>query len=451
MSRLISKIQLTLQQDPVLSRVLKNSGYLFSSTTISLVLVFVQSILAARLLGVTNFGLITIVMSVVTTVNRLFSFRMGEYVIRFFGKEIHDGNLENAGEVIKTAALMEGATSLVAFICLWIIAPLGAFYIAKDPNSVPFIRLFGIAILLNFVTETATGVLQSTNQFRKQAVLTLMNSIITLAIIVVAYILHGSVRFVLWAYIAGKAVLGLGPILMAWSGLKQVLGRRWWRKKYSKSETFSEMLKFAFSTNLSGTIKLLVSESEPLWLGLFLDKQAVGLYKIALSIVNPLMMPITPMIDTTFPEIARSVLQQKRQQLTRLLKRITVISAIWTGLVALLMILFGKWIIRIAYTDQFVPAYGPLMILLIGFGFANIFFWNRKLLLAFGKANIPLYILAIAAVLKIGFSFWLVPAYGINAEAWLLSGNFILSVGVMVFIGLRMVTNGMMQSENGKS
>jgi len=450
MSRLILRIQQTLKQDPVLSRVLKNTGFLFSSTTISLVLVFVQSILAARLLGVTDFGLIAIVMSVVTTVNRLFSFRMGEYVIRFFGKELHEGNLENAGGVVKTAAMLEGITSFLAFICLWLIAPLGALFIAKDPNSVSLIRLFGIAILLNFVTETATGILHSTNQFKKQAVLTLINSVITLVIIIVAYILHGSILFVLWAYIAGKAILGLGPILLAWSGLNGILGRGWWRKKYSKPEAFREMLRFAFSTNLSGTIKLLVSESEPLWLGLFLDKQAVGLYKIALSIVNPLMMPITPMIDTTFPEIARSVIQQKWQQLLSLLKRTTVISAIWTGLVTLLMVVLGKWIIRIAYTDQFVPAYTPLMILLLGFGFANIFFWNRKLLLAFGKANVPLIILAIAAVLKIGLSFWLVPAFGINAEAWLLSGNFILSVGVMVVIGLRMVRIGIKQSVTGQ-
>jgi len=450
MSRLILRIQQTLKQDPVLSRVLKNTGFLFSSTTISLILVFVQSILAARLLGVTNFGLIAIVMSVVTTVNRLFSFRMGEYVIRFFGKELHEGNLENAGGVVKTAAMLEGITSFLAFICLWFIAPLGALFIAKDPNSVSLIRLFGIAILLNFVTETATGILHSTNQFKKQAVLTLINSVITLVIIIVAYILHGSTLFVLWAYIAGKTILGLGPILLAWSGLKEILGRGWWRKKYSKPESIREMLKFAFSTNLSGTIKLLVSESEPLWLGLFLDKQAVGLYKIALSIVNPLMMPITPMIDTTFPEIARSVIQQKWQQLLSLLKRTTVISAIWTGLVTLLMVVLGKWIIRIAYTDQFVPAYTPLMILLLGFGFANIFFWNRKLLLAFGKANVPLIILAIAAVLKIGLSFWLVPAFGINAEAWLLSGNFILSVGVMVVIGLRMVRIGIKQSVTGQ-
>ncbi len=443
MNRLFSRVKQTLQQDPILSRVLKNTGYLFSSTTISLVLSFAQSILAARLLGVGVFGALYLVMGVVTTVNRLFSFRMGEFVIRFFGKELTERNLDTAGIVIKTAALIEGFTSLIAFICLWLIAPLGAQVFVKDPTSVGLIRLFGIAILANITTESATGVLQVTNQFKKQAFVNLLNSVVTLAIIMVAFVLKGDLLFVLWAYLAGKFILGLGPIVLAWFSLERELGSGWWRAPYRKPDSFKEMLKFGFSTNLSATIKLLVSESEVLWVGFFLNAEAVGLYKIAMTIVNPLMMPVTPMIDTTFPELARSVVLKKWDELKRLLRRTTILSAAWTGLVVLLMAIFGRWIIRIAYGEPFTPAYPALMILLAGFGFSNILFWNRKLLLAFGKANIPLFILTAAAALKIALSFWLVPAYGINAEAWLLSGNFILSVGLMVLIGVGMIRKGM--------
>ncbi len=445
MKQLFDRLKTFLQQDPLLTRVLKNSGYLLSATTIGMVLSFAQGVLAARLLGLTAFGVIGLVTTVVTTVNRLFSFRMGEFVIRFFGKEMAEKKLEAAGIAIKTAFMIEGFTSILAFICLWLVAPLGAQLFVKDPATTGVIRLFGLAILANITTESATGVLQVTNQFKKQAVINLVSSIVTLAIITVAFILKGDLLFVLWAYIAGKFIVGLGPILLAWLSLQRELGAGWWRTRYRKPQSFREMLKFGFSTNLSATIKLLVSESELLWVGFFLNSEAAGLYKIAMTIVNPLMMPITPMIDTTFPELARSVVLKKWNDLKRLLRRTTLIAAAWTGFVVLGMAIFGKWIIRIAYTEPFVPAYSAMMILLVGSGFSTIFFWNRKLLLAFGKANIPLLILAAAAALKVGLSFWLVPAYGINAEAWLLSGNFILSVGLMVFIGLGMVRKGMQE------
>lgn len=439
MKRMFKRLQQIWQQDPIFQRVLKNTGYLFSATTISLVLVFIQSILAARLLGLEAFGLITIVIAFVTNINRLFSFRMGEFVIRFFGKDLSEGNLTQAGVVVKTAAIIEGFTSVLAFAFLWLLAPLGATLFAKDATAVSLIRIFGAAILVNFLTETSTGILHTSNRFKKQAGVNLLSSVVTLALITTAFILKKDVLFVLWAYLAGKFILGMGPVVLAFRTLNQELGSGWWREKFSILPSMREMARFAISTNLSATIKLLVSESEPLWVGFFLDKQAVGLFKIALTVVNPLMMPISPMIDTTFPEIARCVVLKKWQQLKQLLRRTTLIAFTWTGIVSLLMVFLGEWIIRVAYGSEFLPAYPALMILLAGFGFANIFFWNRKLLLAFGNANIPLYVLAGAAALKISLGFEFVPQYGITAEAWLLSGNFILSVGLLVFIGIIMI------------
>ena len=57
------------KDDPLLGKVIRSSGVLFSSNTISLGLSVIQSVLAARLLGPAGFGLIAIVMSYASTVN----------------------------------------------------------------------------------------------------------------------------------------------------------------------------------------------------------------------------------------------------------------------------------------------------------------------------------------------------------------------------------------------
>ena len=106
------------------------------------------------------------------------------------------------------------------------------------------------------------------------------------------------------------------------------------------------------------------------------------------------------------------------------------------------MLLFGKDLIRLFYGADFIPAYPVTMVLLLGFGFANIFFWNRSLLLSFGKANIPLFILAGAALLKISLSFWVVPRWGIMGAGTLLSAYLILSTGALVLIGMRHIRQG---------
>lgn len=439
MTPLREKLLTRLKDEPILKRILRNTGYLFSSQTITLVLSLVQSVFAARLLGTASFGLVGIITAFVSNVNRLFSFRMGEFIIRFLGKELNDRNVDRAGAVVKAAALTEGITSLLAYLALYLLAPLGAEYIAKDPSTTWMIRLFGLSILAQITTETSVGVLQITNHYRTQAVINLLQGFVTAVLILIAFFTNGGVLAILWAYLIGKFITGLAPIVMAAFHLNHALKKGWWRTPLSVLPSFKEMLQFAFSTNLSGTIKMVVSESEPLWVGFFLDQNAVGLYKVGLAIVNPLMMPISPFIQTTFPEITRSIVAKKWTQLRSLLRRVTAISASWTAAMFLGMVFFGRWVIQLLYKAEFLPAYPALMILMVGFGFANIFFWNRTLLLSFGKANIPLYVLLFAAVLKIGLAFMVVPTYGIIGEAALLAGNFILSVGILVIIGMMLI------------
>ncbi len=153
---LIRRLMATWGQDRLLGRVVRNSGYLFSSNIISAIL----SILTANLLGVEQFGALGIVISFVSSVNRLLSFRMGDVVVRYMGDFLARDEKEKAAAIVKAAALTETATSLIAFGLLIVLAPLGAAYIIHDPASTPLVILYGISILGMFATETATGVLQ---------------------------------------------------------------------------------------------------------------------------------------------------------------------------------------------------------------------------------------------------------------------------------------------------
>jgi O-antigen/teichoic acid export membrane protein len=327
-----------------------------------------------------------------------------------------------------------------------LLAPFGAMYFAKDVNALPLIQLYGFSILAKMFSETAIGILQITNRFRVQAVINLTQSVITALLIFIAFLVDGSIYFVLVAYLVGKIILGVSPVILALFYMRSHISPRWWRTPLSVLPPFKEIAQFTLSTNFSGTVKMVASESEPLLVGYFLDQQAVGLYKLALSIVNPLMMPITPFISTTFPEMTRSIVNKAWRELRRLLKRVTLISAGWTGLVLLVMLVAGKWLIGLFYGSEFVPAYPVTMLLLVGFGFANIFFWNRSLLLSFGKANIPLYVLLAAAVIKTGLAFWVVPALGSMGEGLLLTGYLVLSTAALVLLGMRRIRNGELES-----
>ena len=150
-------IEETLQvwrKDRLLQRVVKNSSYLFSSNTISMALSVVQSIFAARLLGVSDFGLLGTITVFASTIRRLFSFRMGELIVKFMGGYLAKDQKEQAGAVVKAAFMIESVSSLIAFAILILLSPFAAVRLADDPSSANLFTIYGLMVLGNLFSET---------------------------------------------------------------------------------------------------------------------------------------------------------------------------------------------------------------------------------------------------------------------------------------------------------
>ncbi|MCE1254188.1 MAG: oligosaccharide flippase family protein [Anaerolineae bacterium] len=192
------------KQDRILRLVLKNTGYMFSGTGLSLIMNMLQSIFAARLLGVAGVGLISVVTIYASTVNRLFSFRMSEVVVKYMGGYLSEGRKEEAAAVVKLSMLAEATTSVLAFVCLMLLAPFAARFLAKDDHTLVYFWIYGFSVLGALVAETSTGVLQVTHRFREQAMINFGQSLLSALIIFGAFLFNGNLLIVLLAYLLGK-------------------------------------------------------------------------------------------------------------------------------------------------------------------------------------------------------------------------------------------------------
>ena len=133
-----------------------------------------------------------------------------------------------------------------------------------------------------------------------------------------------------------------------------------------------ELFGFAFSTNISSTIIMLVRDNEALWIAWFLSPVEVGYAKTALAIINLVQVPITPFISTTYPEINTAVTKKDWTLVRRLLKRITLISGTWTIITSIGLVLFGRWLL-LFYGQGFLPAYVPMLLYLVRSGICQYF------------------------------------------------------------------------------
>ena len=425
------------QEDSLLQKVIRNTGYLFSSSTISMGLSSLQGFLAAYLLGPEGYGILGMVVMFATSINRLLSFRMNEMVIKFAGQYLANKENQQAAAVVKLAALVEAGTSIIAYGLLVLLAPLAAQYIIKDPLTSSWVIVYGLIILVNLLTETSTAVLHIGGHFRSQAVLNLSQSVTTTTLVVIAFFLSGDVLSVLLAYLVGKVVFGLGTVGVALYWMKPTIGAGWWRVPLKTVENWRQMIRFAISTNISGTVNMVIRDSEVLWVGFFLSPLEAGYYKFGLAVMNVILMPITPFISTTYPEINKAIARKGWAYLRSLIGRTTQIALVWTVLCGLGMALVGPLFLGWFKQGAYLPSYAVILILLVGFGIANIFFWSRTLLLAFGMPDYPLKVTLVVGALKTALMFVVVRPFGYLAQAALLSGYFVFSVGLTVGRGWR--------------
>jgi len=428
-------------ENELFRRILKNAGYLFSATGISSAMSALQSILAGRLLGPSVFGMLGALTAFTSVVNRFSSFRMNELVVRYVGHYQENDDPKRAAAVFKVAGLLELGSSFVAFLLILLLAPLGARFFAHDETLVSWFQIYGCIVLANVIFESATGLLQIFDRFRTIAVINVVQSSVTLALVAVAFFANFGMSAVVIAYMSGK-VLGSSAIsIAALLEASRNWGRDWYRSPVGllKSEMRS-LLTFAFSTNLSSTISLVAKDSEVLWVSAFLGTQQAGYYKTALALTGLIQLPISPLPKATFPELAREIARKNWENVRYVLLQGTRLAAAYSVPVMFVIVLFGRWAIDITYGQEFAPAYEPLIILLVGFTFANILYWNRVALLSFARPVFPTIINFTGMVLKVSLIFLLVPQWGYLAFAALLSGYYIFTVGIAasrVFIDLR--------------
>jgi O-antigen/teichoic acid export membrane protein len=419
-------------ENPLMRRIYKNSGYLFSATGVAAVISLLQSILVGRMLGVAGFGLMGTITMFTSVVNKFVSFRMTELVIKYVGQYTETGDQRRAAAVFKTASLAEMLASVVAFLIIILLAPLAAEYLAKDANLAFLFMLYGLIILANLVSESSTGVLQVFDRYRNIASLNIVQSILTLGLIFWASITNGGIVQVVLAYLIGKALGALALTIAALIEANQQWGKNWWRTPFSLLRPQArELAHFAVSTNLSATLNLVNKDGELLWVSFFRSPVEAGFYRTAMAITNLVQMPISPLPQSTYPEVGREVTRKNWGNVRYILRQGTWIAGGFSLAVTLFLAFFGHQVILLLYKDPgFLPAYPALMILLVGFLVANAFYWNRIALLALGLPDFPTKVNLVLAVLKIAGILLLVPRFGYLASASLFAAYYIFSTSI---------------------
>jgi O-antigen/teichoic acid export membrane protein len=402
---------------PIITRLGRQAGWLLAANLVVFGLAFAQGLVLARSLGPAGFGTLALILAITDVAQQLLSSRVWEaattYVTRFRSNENHVA----AAAIIKLCIAADGCAAMVASGIVFVVAPWLATWFVKDPSAVEALRVYALVPLVMIPVATGRALLRIADRFRWLSLALVAEGVVRLLLVVaVVTTVGGDLQAVVWAYLVAAtfgATVTLWLIARAWA----VLGLAPWRSaRLSAVPGLRSVIRFMVYSNVSGTFRLLSGKADVLLVGWFADPAAVGMYRLARTLADPLVALSDPVYQAVYPEMARLVHEGERTDVARLAS--TVRTWGWRIVVPVgaLVTVAATWFIPTMFGESYADAV-PLTQILVWQMVWLPYIWVPGLLLALGSARTVTALTAADGVAYLALLLVLVPSFGVTGAA----------------------------------
>ena len=209
-------------------------------------------------------------------------------------------------------------------------------------------------------------------------------------------------------------------------------------RRYISKDTLKEISAFSIPVMISMLAFNALSSIPIMAIKSFQGYELVGLYSVAMTLTVIFGFIPTAITTITMPKISRTVIKQRRIEYTTQSVGIVLVAGI---VLYVLIFLFGKSVLGIAFTEKYVASYPILLVLSIGAvlaGLRNVFcsLWEGS-----GHPIIATYDIISASMVCILLSLILVPHIGPIGAAYGYSLGFLAAIFVDLIFWMRYIAS----------
>lgn len=355
----------------------------FVGTFVKQALSFGLTMLLARLLNPADYGLIGIVLVVMTYLSTFQDLSLGEAVIYF-----NDG--EEALPTYFTTATLMGALLTVS---TFLLAPwIADFY--HQPELVPLIRVLSFTMLLNGLRSVSQGLIRKDFRFRQ---LIVMETVSGLGSACVAVLMA-------WR---GFGVWSLATNLLLSSAIQT--GALLWIIRPSFTlrldwEVLRRILKWGLPLTASALLWKVYDNADYLIIGRVLGPEALGIYTLAFRLATLVNEKVSAIVTrVSFPQFAAVIQEHPERALGAWLSLTRKVALINFPLLSLMSVL-SEDLVRILLGEKWLAAVQPMRILCVVGAIKTLSSISSSMINALGRTNVVFIInLVTAIVLPVAF------------------------------------------------
>lgn len=413
-------------------KLFKNASWLFGGKSASGIFTAIQTVIVARMLGVSDYGLLTLVIAYISVLNMFFDLKVWETATKYIGTYLERGESDKTRSMIKLSYILDIGSGVIAFIIAIVSAKLISTYVIHSPDAYVLIWIFSISLFIDTANSTSDAILRVFDRFKSIAFINSFQKLFRL-IVVVALLFGGfGIKGVLYGFILASFV---GFAIRMWVVIKTLYENNlqgWLSADLSLiRDQWKGIAWFLGNTSFIATLK---TGNERylgvMILGYFAGKDAVAYYKIASTVASLANKVVDPLYEAIYPELVKFTSSNAIKDFKKMIKSTTKSLVLIIVPLTAVIIIFAELIIRLVFGTEYVPATNALRILAVAVLIVRFTFWINPALLAMGRPGLRTILGVITTVAYLVLMLILVPPYSYVGAAFAFLGYALLRSGL---------------------
>jgi O-antigen/teichoic acid export membrane protein len=287
--------------------------FLFVGNTSAIVILAIGSIIIARLLGPSGYGLYTLTFLVPSLLVSLADAGMSYVLVRFSAKLRSEGDHHGANKTIRLGFLLKLLVSVVAFLICYTGAEAITTTVLNRAELAPFLRLGSGLIIFQAVFDAANSSFIGMDLMQYSAGIqilhSILKSILAPALILVGFGLAGAISGYVLSVLVAAAI---GAALLF---TKHARSTR--KMSDSASVQLGALLRYGLPLYLTTILGAFLSQYQNIVLVHFASNLEIGNFNAAWNFNSALMILVYPITTAVFPMFSKMDPRNQRRELAR--------------------------------------------------------------------------------------------------------------------------------------
>lgn len=406
------------------NKIMKNVQWsLISLITASFVHLLLR-IMLSKELGPSGLGIYTLVFTIYMFGMQFAGLGIGSALTKYIA-EYHD-NLPEIKEFISAGIFGSIVSGSVMGVLLYLLSDIISVLFFHNPAMINLLKFTAFCFPFIAVQKAVIGSLNGLMEMKRYAIVNITQSISVL--IFTVFLVHSldmNIRGAVLGFVIPTILMGL---------ISPIFTRNYFTATPKlANKILKEFSLFGFYVVLANSIGIINTEIDSLMIGYFMNATEVGYYAVAIIFIQGITLIPDAIQRVTTPLIATYYGKRDVESIRNLIKETMIETVFITAFIDLVMIIFGKTLIRIIFTDEFIPAYIPLVILLIGYSIYAPYIAVGTCLASIGRVQIIFKIGAICAGLNTILNIILISKFGLVGAACATSISLLFTTLINIY------------------